>query len=142
MLLELLTGRRAVDKAKVGDEQNLVDWIKQFLGHKRKVFRIMDTKLEGQYPHKEAITVTGLALSCISEAKVRPPMSKVLSTLEELHDSREASSPSKTELKMVRSPYRKSPLRNGYASPVKKSPRPSPLQTHMKSPLAKSPRGR
>ncbi|KAK3226610.1 hypothetical protein Dsin_006472 [Dipteronia sinensis] len=143
VLLELLTGRRAVDKTKVGDEQNLVDWIKQFLGHKRKVFRIMDTKLEGQYPHKEAITVTGLALNCIREAKVRPPMSEVLSTLEELHDSRDViSSPSKMELKMVRSPYRKSPLRSGYASPANKSPRPSPLQTHMKSPLAKSPRGR
>ncbi|KAL5747413.1 hypothetical protein ACOSP7_024414 [Xanthoceras sorbifolium] len=142
VLLELLSGRRAVDKTKVGVEQNLVDWAKPYLGDRRKLFRIMDTKLEGQYPQKGAYMVAILALQCISEAKVRPPMSDILSALERLPAPRDASNSYKTELQMVYSPHQKSPLRNSFASPVHMSPRGSPLPTHMNSPLAKSPRGR
>ncbi|KAI8002387.1 putative serine/threonine-protein kinase PBL3 [Camellia lanceoleosa] len=46
VLLELLSGHRAIDKSKAAVEQNLVDWAKPYLGDKRKLFRIMDTKLE------------------------------------------------------------------------------------------------
>lgn len=90
MLLELLSGRRAVDKTKTGAEQYLVDWAKPYLGDRRRLFRIMDTKLEGQYPQKAAYTVAILALQCISEAKIRPQMSEVLATLEQLPASKSA----------------------------------------------------
>ncbi|PKU86261.1 Protein kinase 2B, chloroplastic [Dendrobium catenatum] len=87
VLLELLSGRRAFDKNKVGIEQNLVDWAKPYLGDKRKLFRIMDTKLEGQYPKKGAYTIANLALQCIShEAKQRPRMREVLASLQSLQD--------------------------------------------------------
>ncbi|KAK1359356.1 hypothetical protein POM88_043830 [Heracleum sosnowskyi] len=46
VLLELLTGRRAVDDSKIVVEQHLVDWALPYLSDKRKLFRIMDTKLE------------------------------------------------------------------------------------------------
>ncbi|ESQ34337.1 hypothetical protein EUTSA_v10008330mg [Eutrema salsugineum] len=85
VLLELLSGRPTVDKSKVGVERNLVDWAIPYLGDRRKVFRIMDTKLEGQYPHKGAVLAANTALQCLNqEAKLRPNMSNVLSTLEEL----------------------------------------------------------
>ncbi|KAA8529453.1 hypothetical protein F0562_033748 [Nyssa sinensis] len=85
VLLELLSGRRAVDKTKVGIEQTLVDWARPYLGDKRKLFRIMDTKLQGQYPQKGACTAATLALQCLSaEPKLRPRMSGVLATLEQL----------------------------------------------------------
>ncbi|KAF7806174.1 putative serine/threonine-protein kinase PBL3 [Senna tora] len=84
VLLELLSGRRVVDKTKSGVEQNLVEWAKPYLGDRRKLFRIMDTKLEGQYPQRAAYTAAILALQCISEAKFRPHMSEVLTTLEQL----------------------------------------------------------
>lgn len=139
VLLELVTGRRAVEKSRVGEEHNLVDWAKPYLGDKRKVFRIMDTNLQGQYPQKSASMVAALALKCINEAKLRPPMSEVLSTLESLPPPRDANSPSTPET--PHSPYQKSPMRSNFASPVNISPR-SPLPSHMKSPLMKSPRGR
>ncbi|KAJ8547874.1 hypothetical protein K7X08_021110 [Anisodus acutangulus] len=61
VLLELLSRRRAVDNTKVGIDQNLVDWAKPYLEDKRKLFRIMDTKLEGRYPQKGAYTAANLA---------------------------------------------------------------------------------
>ncbi|ESQ33043.1 hypothetical protein EUTSA_v10004126mg [Eutrema salsugineum] len=85
VLLELLSGRRAVDKSKVGMEQSLVDWATPYLGDKRKLFRIMDTRLGGQYPQKGAYTAASLALQCLNpDAKLRPKMSEVLAKLDQL----------------------------------------------------------
>ncbi|XP_062168541.1 probable serine/threonine-protein kinase PBL3 [Alnus glutinosa] len=136
VLLELLSGRRAVDKTKVGLEQSLVDWVKPYLGDRRKLFRIMDTKLEGQYPQKAAYAAAILASQCISEAKRRPQMSEVLAILEHLPAAKYANSPAS-------SPLLKSPLRNTRPPPLNLSPRGSPLpSSHMKSPVLKSPHGR
>ncbi|CAH2066430.1 unnamed protein product [Thlaspi arvense] len=85
VLLEILSGRPTVDKSKLGVEQNLVDWAIPYLVDRRKVFRIMDTKLGGQYPHKGACAAANIALRCLNtEAKLRPDMSDVLSTLQQL----------------------------------------------------------
>ncbi|KAF3437752.1 hypothetical protein FNV43_RR20508 [Rhamnella rubrinervis] len=108
VLLELLSGRRAVDKTKVGVEQNLVDWARPYLGDRRKVFRIMDTRLEGQYPQKGAFMVAILALQCISEAKLRPQMSEVLHALEQHRSIRHGNSPSHSEPPRGTSPGLKS----------------------------------
>ncbi|KAK1315456.1 hypothetical protein QJS10_CPA06g00544 [Acorus calamus] len=90
VLLELLSGRRALDKSMIGAEQSLVDWAKPYIGDKRKLFRIMDTKFGGQYPKKGAFSVASIALQCISnEAKQRPTMSEVLAILEGLLDPKE-----------------------------------------------------
>ncbi|XP_057448068.1 probable serine/threonine-protein kinase PBL3 isoform X2 [Lotus japonicus] len=107
VLLELLSGRRAVDKTKPRVEQNLVDWARPYLGDKRKLFRIMDTKLEGQYPQRAAYGAAILALQCISEAKTRPQMSEVLATLE--------------QLPAMRHPVSASPRRKSMSSPNAKS---------------------
>lgn len=116
VLLELLSGRRAVDKTKVGVEQHLVDWAKPYLADKRKLFRIMDTKLEGQYPQRAAYMTTILALQCIREAKFRPQMSEVLSALEQLPLVKHADN--QRERERAPSPGPKSPLRHKYPSPV------------------------
>ncbi|KAJ0975255.1 hypothetical protein J5N97_017220 [Dioscorea zingiberensis] len=92
VLLELLSGRTAVDHSKLQVEQNLVDWSRPYICDRRKLFRIMDTKLEGQYPKKSAFAVAKLAFHCVRrEAKLRPPMSEVLSTLEQLEDPKDAA---------------------------------------------------
>ncbi|KAJ4884278.1 Protein kinase superfamily protein [Raphanus sativus] len=86
VLLELLSGRPTVDKSKVGVEQNLVEWAIPYLVDRRKVFRIMDTKLGGQYRHKGACAAANIR--CLNtEAKLRPEMSDVLSTLQHLETS-------------------------------------------------------
>ncbi|KAK6784234.1 hypothetical protein RDI58_017688 [Solanum bulbocastanum] len=64
--------RRAMDNTKVGIEQNLVASAKPYLGDKHNLFRIVDTKLEGQYPQKGAYTAANLDWQCLSnEPKLR-----------------------------------------------------------------------
>lgn len=86
VLLELLTGKRAMDDDSPGHlNDSLVDWAKPFLGESRKVFRIMDTRLGGQYSKKGAQSAAAIALQCLDlDHKHRPPMSEVLAMLERL----------------------------------------------------------
>lgn len=134
VLLELLSGRRALDKQKIGIEQDLVEWAKPYLGDKRKLFRIMDTKLEGQYPQKGAYTAASLASQCLNiEPKTRPKMSEILSSLEELQASKGAT----RDHQIVSSPIRKSPMRHQpphhRQSPRNLTPLASPLPHHRQS---------
>ena len=134
VLLELLSGRRAVDKTKVGVEQNLVDWTKPYLGDRRKLFRIMDTKLEGQYPQKATFTAATLASQCLcAESKLRPTMSVVLATLEQLEAPKTAARNSQSEQQTLSVPRRKSPMRQHH-SPLNITPSASPLLSHRQSP--------
>lgn len=84
VLLEILSGRRVIDKTKAREEENLVEWARPYLRDKRKVFRIMDTRLKGQYSQKAAFMMSFLALQCIGDVKVRPSMLEVLSLLEKV----------------------------------------------------------
>nr|GMD29656.1 polyvinylalcohol dehydrogenase-like [Ipomoea batatas] len=144
VLLELLSGRHAVDKTKLGVEQHLVDWAKPYLGDKRKLFRIMDTKLEGQYPQKGALRAANLALQCLStEHKLRPRMSEVLAELEQIQAPKGSSklqqpehpgtTPARVRMSAAAVKHQHSPrnLTPPHASPLpshKKSPRLTGLQ--------------
>ncbi|KAL8232726.1 hypothetical protein R6Q57_002504 [Mikania cordata] len=87
VLLEMLSGRRAVDKNRPKGEQSLVEWAKPYLPHKRKLFRVIDTRLEGQYTLDGAHTAANLALQCISmNPRSRPSMADVVKELELLQD--------------------------------------------------------
>lgn len=133
VLLELLSGRRAVDKSKVGVEQNLVDWARPYLGDRRKLFRVMDTKLEGQYPQKGASTAASLALECLSsDAKARPKMSQVLASLEQLESPKSGTKHSPSDHHTALSTLPKSPLKQ-HRSPLNLTPGASPLQSHRHS---------
>ena len=85
VLLEMLSGKRAVDKNRPSGQHNLVEWAKPYLANKRKVFRVLDARLEGQYSIDDAFKVATLALRCISrEPKFRPNMDEVVTALEQL----------------------------------------------------------
>ncbi|GER32196.1 protein kinase superfamily protein [Striga asiatica] len=85
VLLELLSGRRALDPTKVGLESKVVDWAKRYIGDKRKLLRIMDIKLNGQYPEKAAFIVANVALQCVNNnPKMRPCMAEVWAMLEDI----------------------------------------------------------
>lgn len=135
VLLELLSGRRAVDKSKIGAEQNLVDWAKPYLGDKRKLFRIMDTKLEGQYPQKGAYTAATLALQCLSpDPKLRPRMADVLAALEELPSPRNSKHTKPEHRAAPPEPARNSVKHLHHRSPLNMTPSESPLRTQLRSP--------
>ncbi|KAJ7964911.1 Protein kinase [Quillaja saponaria] len=89
VLLELLSGKRAVNEERAGfSDETLVTWAKPFLTDSRRVLRVMDTRLGGQYSKKEAQAAGALALQCLdTDPWNRPPMIDVLSTLERLHTS-------------------------------------------------------
>ncbi|KAF5735234.1 putative serine/threonine-protein kinase NAK [Tripterygium wilfordii] len=82
VLLELLIGRRCMDKSRPKGEQNLVDWAKPYLTSSRRLRYIVDPRLAGQYSVKGAKEMALLALQCISlNPKDRPRMSAIVETL-------------------------------------------------------------
>ncbi|MFQ6650951.1 hypothetical protein Gotur_023131 [Gossypium turneri] len=92
VLLELLTGRRSLDKSRSPREQNLAEWARPMLNESRRLARIMDPKLEGQYSETGARKAAALAYQCLSHrAKQRPKMSDVVNILEPLLDYEETS---------------------------------------------------
>ncbi|KAH7554625.1 hypothetical protein ACOSP7_027848 [Xanthoceras sorbifolium] len=85
VLLELLTGRKSVDKTRPSKEQSLVDWARPKLNDKRKMLQIIDPRLENQYSVRAAQKACSLAYYCLSQnPKARPLMSDVVETLEPL----------------------------------------------------------
>ena len=88
VLLEMLSGRRVIDRSKPYRESNLVIWAKPYLANKRKLFRILDCRIEGQYTIDGAYEAATLAFRCLSkEAKSRPTMNEVVTELEQLQES-------------------------------------------------------
>lgn len=92
VLLEMLSGRRAVDKNRPSGEHNLVEWARPYLTSKHKFFRVLDSRLDGQYSLGGAQKAAALALQCLSsEARFRPTMDEVVSTLEQLQDGKDTA---------------------------------------------------
>ncbi|XP_022134549.1 receptor-like cytoplasmic kinase 176 [Momordica charantia] len=90
VLLEILSGRRAIDKNRPSGEHNLVEWAKPYLTSKRRVLQMMDARIEGQYSTGAALKAAKLAIQCISTVpKLRPNMNAVVKILEQLQDSSE-----------------------------------------------------
>ncbi|KAJ0988476.1 hypothetical protein J5N97_006832 [Dioscorea zingiberensis] len=87
VLMELLTGRKSVDKTRPAKEQNLVEFARPYLKDARKLARIMDPTMEGQYSTKIAMKVASVAYQCLTQnPKSRPQMSDVVDALEPLQD--------------------------------------------------------
>ncbi|CAL4924788.1 unnamed protein product [Urochloa decumbens] len=85
VLLELLTGRKAVDKNRPPREQNLVEWARPCLNDSRRLERVMDRRLNGQYPTRAAQKAAAIAHKCLHVSpKSRPQMSAVVEALESL----------------------------------------------------------
>jgi serine/threonine protein kinase len=90
VLVEILTGLRALDTNRPSGRHNLVDWIKPYLSERRKLKQIMDSRLEGKYPSKATFHIAQLALKCLAaEPKHRPSMKEVLEKLERFEAANE-----------------------------------------------------
>ncbi|XP_051121461.1 receptor-like cytoplasmic kinase 176 [Andrographis paniculata] len=88
VLLEMLTGRRVLDKNRPHGEQNLIDWARPYLASKRGVLRVMDPRLEGQFSTSGALRAATLAVKCLAiEAKYRPTMDEVVKALERVAET-------------------------------------------------------
>lgn len=90
VLLEMLTGLRALDTRRPNGQQNLVEWLKPILSQKRKLKTVMDVRIEGQYSSKAMLQAAELALKCLeSDPKSRPSMEEVLEALEQIEAIKE-----------------------------------------------------
>ncbi|KAI8534153.1 hypothetical protein RHMOL_Rhmol10G0066900 [Rhododendron molle] len=90
VLLEMLTGLRAIDTNRGNGRHNLVDWAKPFLSQRRKLRKILDSRLEGKYPAKSAFQMAQVAQKCLeSDPETRPSMKEVVETLERIDESNE-----------------------------------------------------
>ncbi|CAN4094094.1 unnamed protein product [Withania somnifera] len=84
VLLEILSGRRVLDLNRPNGEHNLVDWAKPMLPDKKKLRKLMDPKLEGQYPSKASYQIAKIILQCLEpDPKTRPSMEEILDCLEQ-----------------------------------------------------------
>ena len=85
VLLEMLTGLRALDTGRPAQQHNLVEWAKPYLADRRKLARLVDPRLEGQYPSKAALQAAQLTLRCLEgDPRSRPSMAEVVLALEEI----------------------------------------------------------
>lgn len=81
VLLEIVTGRKCMDKSRPSGEHNLVEWARPYLNEKKRVFRLIDPRL-AQYSEKGAYKAASLAFRCLSrDPRVRPLMPEVVQTL-------------------------------------------------------------
>ncbi|GLU01958.1 hypothetical protein SLE2022_192330 [Rubroshorea leprosula] len=95
VLLEMLTGRRSMDKNRPNGEHNLVEWARPHLEDKRRFFRLLDPRLEGHFSIKGAQKAAQLAAQCLSrDPKARPRMSEVVEILKPLQNLKDMASSS------------------------------------------------
>lgn len=85
VLLELISGRRVIDENRPEQKRNLMVWAAPYLRNKRKVSKIMDSRLGGEYPREKAHKVAIIIYECVClDTKLRPTMSKVVTALESI----------------------------------------------------------
>lgn len=95
VLLEMLTGRRSMDKNRPNGEHNLVEWARPHLGERRKFYKLIDPRLEGHFSIKGAQKAAQLAAHCLSrDPKARPLMSEVVEALKPLPSLKDMASSS------------------------------------------------
>ena len=86
VLLEILTGKRSVDKSRPSGEHNLVEWARPYFSEKKKVFRLIDPRLS-HYSEKGSFKAAQLAFQCLSrDPRVRPTMQDVVETLGQIQN--------------------------------------------------------
>ncbi|KAJ6684611.1 hypothetical protein OIU79_014856 [Salix purpurea] len=97
VLLELLTGLKALDPNRPSRQHNLVEFAKPSLSDKRKLKKIMDPRIAEQYTLEAAMEAAELILRCLeSDLKNRPSMEEVSETLIKIKDMKEKPRKSKS----------------------------------------------
>lgn len=80
-----------MDKSRPSREHNLVEWARPLLNHNKKLLRILDPRLDGQYSTKTVMKVAQLAYQCLSQnPKGRPLMCQVVEILETFQEKEES----------------------------------------------------
>lgn len=82
VLLELITGRKAIDNTRCAAEQNLVAWARPLFKDRRKFWQMADPVLEGEYPVRGLYQALAIAAMCVQEQPtMRPLIADVVTAL-------------------------------------------------------------
>ncbi|XP_055811455.1 probable serine/threonine-protein kinase PBL25 [Solanum dulcamara] len=82
VLLELITGRRAMDTTRPADEQNLVAWAQPYFKDPKKFPELADPRLGKRFPVKGLNQAVGVTAMCLQdEPMVRPLIGDVVAAL-------------------------------------------------------------
>lgn len=85
VLLEIITGRRAIDPDRCRAEQNLINWSRPIFKDRRKFNQLADPALQGQFPSRSLHHAIAIAAMCLQEQPTyRPLISDVVVALEYL----------------------------------------------------------
>ncbi|KAM0014686.1 putative protein kinase RLK-Pelle-RLCK-VIIa-1 family [Helianthus debilis subsp. tardiflorus] len=103
VLLELITGRKAIDMSKKAGEQNLVSWARPFLKDRKKFVQLADPLLQDRFPARCMHHAVAIIAMCLQEqANFRPLIGDIVVALEYIASQAEFSenshpSPSKID---------------------------------------------
>ncbi|KAK1400319.1 Serine/threonine-protein kinase CDL1 [Heracleum sosnowskyi] len=99
VLLELITGRRAIDHTKKMEERSLITWCHPFLKDRTKFVEIADPLMQGRFSIRSLHHAVAICAMCLQDQPVfRPQISDVVTALEflasqaEKNDTRLSSS--------------------------------------------------
>ncbi|XP_020680159.1 probable serine/threonine-protein kinase PBL7 [Dendrobium catenatum] len=82
VLLEIITGKKAIDNSRGAGAQNLVAWARPLFRERRKFAQMADPMLQGQYPVKGFYQALSVAAMCVQEEPTtRPLISNVVTAL-------------------------------------------------------------
>nr|XP_043637551.1 probable serine/threonine-protein kinase PBL7 [Erigeron canadensis] len=102
VLLELITGRKAIDNTKPAAEQNLVPWARPLFKDRKKFSQMADPVLEGEYPVRGLYQALAIAAMCLQEQpNLRPLVADIVTALNYL-----ASQIYDPQIHPVQSPWR------------------------------------
>ena len=82
VLLEIITGRRAIDYQKSGPEINLVSWARPLFKDRKKFHQMADPSLKGLYPVRGLYQALAIAAMCVQEQpNMRPLIGDIVTAL-------------------------------------------------------------
>ncbi|KAL6638482.1 hypothetical protein ACP70R_023977 [Stipagrostis hirtigluma subsp. patula] len=103
VLLELVTGRPAIQAEAGGESRDLVEWVARRLDSRDKAASLLDAGITEGWAREEAVRVLRVAVLCTSRTpSMRPSMRSVVQMLEDVAAGREDAAPEKVvEVKVV-----------------------------------------
>ncbi|CAJ1956040.1 unnamed protein product [Sphenostylis stenocarpa] len=89
VLLEIITGRKAIDNKKPAKEQSLVAWARPLFKDRKRFCEMVDPLLLGQYPVRGLYQALAIAAMCVQEqANMRPVIADVVTALNYLESQK------------------------------------------------------
>ncbi|KAI7725071.1 hypothetical protein M8C21_018364, partial [Ambrosia artemisiifolia] len=94
VMLEIITGLQVADPKRHGEKHNLVEWAKPLLINKKRINRVMDPRMEKNYPSKAAHKAGELIFTCLESLPENRPCMEEIKLQEEDNGEQSNSAPS------------------------------------------------